>query len=230
MGSRSRSMQARTPLACASLPRSPSRPSETSIAAVATRAARGPARAAARRAGTGARGRPSHRTSARPACSSVEPGRRHARRTRHEDQVAGLRARATQRRGRAARSPAPRRDDERPGHGVAADERDAVALGQRVQSLCESRRATARRRCGSDSDSNAQAGSAPIAARSLRLTASAWWPSAAAGVPAQEMPAFDQRVGGRHQRLPGGGSSNAASSPTPSSTSARAVCARSSGR
>ena len=66
------------------------------------------------------------------------------------------------------------------------------------------------------------AGSAPIAARSLRFTASAFQPMSCGRGIGREMHADDQRVGGRPPAAwPAGTCSSAASSPMPSTTSAR---------
>ncbi len=133
------------------------------------------------------------------AAQRLESRCRLARRARNVELVAGSCARAPERLRRLHEPEHLHRHHERPAHRVAADELHAVLVGERVEALREiAEPVLAHLR--QDSDSSAQAGSAPIAARSLRLTASAWWPDRAARRADEEVPAFDQRVGRSDQR------------------------------
>src|SRR6185437_10331617 len=75
--------------------------------------------------------------------------------------------------------------------------------------------------CGSVSASRAHAGRAPIAARSLKLTASARCPIEAGGEPWGKCTPSTRVSTAATSSAPAGHSSNAASSPTPTWTSAR---------
>ena len=80
---------------------------------------------------------------------------------------------------------------------------------------------------GSASDSSASRGAAPIAARSLRLTASARWPMASGGVNARSKctPSTSASTLSTSSRFRSG-STTAASSPMPTSSQAGAAGSR----
>jgi hypothetical protein len=89
-------------------------------------------------------------------------------------------------------------DGQRAAGGIAADQRDAMRVGKIEQSRRESLQPR-RSALGRVSASVAHAGVAPIAAKSLKLTASARWPIERASVPIREMPPRDDGIHGRHQ-------------------------------
>ena len=129
-----------------------------------------------------------------------EPGGGGADGSRHVEPIS--RPAAASREHAPSRAGADRRDvdDERSGRSreVAAGERRAVRRGRaapRRRSARRNRRAATRRE-GPGSAGRSR-GVAPIAARSLRLTATALWPIACGAVQrAAEVHVFDQAVGG----------------------------------
>ena len=76
-------------------------------------------------------------------------------------------------------------------------------VGELEEAVEEARRARPRRPRGSDSDSVHHAGSAPIAARSERLTASAFQPMSAGAVSSGKCTPAIERVGGDDQCVAG---------------------------
>ena len=135
-------------------------------------------------------------------CSMPQAGRGRADRAGHVELVARPRAAARQRLPALDRADDGDVDHQRPRRSrqVAADD---------VQPVRARRARRSRRRCASKSasgsaggsaiESSASRGAAPIAARSLRLTASARWPIASGGDErAIEVDALDERVDGQH--------------------------------
>ena len=168
--------------------RSPARPSETSIAALARPRRRSPSStrgsgSCRRRAARADRDAPA-RAPRRPARPTPRCRRPAARPARYSAE--------------ARRHLAQRRDvdgDSGAARGVAADQLDAEAGGEREEPGGE-RLQPASSAAGKRERERAQRGAAPIAARSERLTASALWPSLRGVGAGQEMPPFDQHVGG----------------------------------
>ena len=187
----------RTPLASAMWPRSATRPSLTSVIAVAPRsAAIGPS--GVRRLGTAVRGHHRHRR-AEAAAEHGEPGRGPAEPAGHRDDVAG--PRAVERDRRAALQVAERGDAEHDDVGrghVAADDRGAD-LAALLAHAGDQRRRPSRPRAsrGRRSRRAARSGTAPIATMSAKLRAAALCPMSLARRPvAAEVPVLDQQVGG----------------------------------
>ena len=218
----SSSSVAPTPLARAELAAGrragrPRRPSPT-VATPAQRAAQRDARLGEQMAAHEriARTRQSHS----PRSSGRETGGRLAEPSRRRTAASpGPRAVARQRARRRRRSRAPRRS--RPAARAPCRRRPARRRARRPARRARPRNAASQRSSGSgsDSDSSAQAGSAPIAARSLRLTASAWWPIERGGAPGRKCRPSTSVSVAATSAGPGGTSSSAASSPTPSNTS-----------
>ena len=84
---------------------------------------------------------------------------------------------------------------------VAADQRHIVLAGERTEATRELLEPQPRRRRGSVSARSAQAGVAPIAAKSLKLTASARWPIEAAVACGRKCTPVDQGVDRGNQLL-----------------------------
>ncbi len=111
-----------------------------------------------------------------------KPQRGAAERARHVQLVARAGASAREDTAPVNRSGYCNVDDERPGGAgdVAADDGNAGARGQRGHAVDERIDARHGQAGGSTSDKSATRGAAPMAARSLRFTASALWPMSAA--------------------------------------------------
>ena len=196
-------------------PRSPTRPSETSIAAVAMprnarpRATRGEGRRSARSQSQD----PHHRASTGPADAPAQAPHHRACPKPRSNRRPSRRCGAAP----AARHFAEHRDAqiERAARRVAADEIDAVLIRERKKAARKAPQPVFIG-AGSAPASSAQRGVAPIAAMSERLTASVLWPSASGSTSAKKWRPSTSMSTDTASSQPGDGASSAASSPTPS--------------